>query len=86
MFGLACWRGNLPDETRAYVRTITGRSVDEWARGAAEDPMDPPKKVPCDQWVNRVPVQPGITVTVQERTVGAPWGLQLIGNWSEFRR
>jgi hypothetical protein len=24
--------------------------------------MDPPKQVPCDQWVNRVPVQPGITV------------------------
>jgi len=26
-------RGNLPGETRAYVRIITGRSVDEWARG-----------------------------------------------------
>jgi hypothetical protein len=35
--------------------------------------------------VKRAPVQPGITVTVQERSPGGPWGLQLIGNWSESK-
>jgi hypothetical protein len=76
-------RGNLPGETRAYVRIITGRSVEEWARGNVDEPLDSPKQLPCEQLMNRVPVQPGITVTIRERTVGGPWGLQLIGNWSE---
>ena len=77
-------RGNLPGETRAYVRIITGRSVEEWARGNVDEPLDSPKQLPCEQLMNRVPVQPsGITVTIRERTVSGPWGLQLIGNWSE---
>ena len=76
-------RGNLPGETRAYVRIITGRSAEEWARGNVDEPQDSPKQHPCEQLINRVPVQPGITVTIRERTVGGPWGLQLIGNWSE---
>jgi hypothetical protein len=33
--------------------------------------------------MNRLPAQSGITVTIREKTVGGPWGLQLIGNWSE---
>ncbi len=76
-------RGNLPGETRAYVRTITGRSAEEWARGNADEPVDPPNQLPCEQLMSRVPVQPGITVTIRERTVDGPWGLQLIGSWSE---
>jgi Transglycosylase SLT domain len=77
-------RGNLPGETRAYVRIITGRSAEEWARGTVDEPLEStPKQLPCEQLINRVPVRPGITVTIRERTVGGPWGLQLIGNWSE---
>ena len=33
--------------------------------------------------MNRLPAQSGITITIREKTVGGPWGLQLIGNWSE---
>jgi hypothetical protein len=77
--------GNLPGETRAYVRIITGRPVDEWARGTGEDRVDPLHRSPCGDLVKRAPVQPGITVTVQERSPGGPWGLQLIGNWSESK-
>jgi len=76
-------RGNLPGETRAYVRIITGRSAEEWARGNVDEPIEAPKQPPCEQLMSRAPVQPGITVTTQERTVGGPWGLQLIGSWSE---
>jgi len=76
-------RGNLPGETRAYVRAITGRSAEEWARGNVDEPVDSPKQLPCEQLMNRLPVQPGITVTIQDRTVGGPWGLQLVGSWSE---
>jgi hypothetical protein len=76
-------RGNLPPETQAYVRIITGRSAEEWARGSVNEPAESPKQLPCEQWMNRQPAQSGITVTIRERTVGGPWGLQLIGNWSE---
>ena len=76
-------RGNLPGETRAYVRIITGRSVEEWARGNVDELVDSPKQLPCEQLMSRVPVQPDITVTIRERTMDGPWGLQLIGSWSE---
>jgi Transglycosylase SLT domain len=76
-------RGNLPGETRAYVRIITGRPVEEWALGNVDEPLGSPRQLPCEQLMNGAPVQPGITVTIRERTVSGPWGLQLIGNWSE---
>ena len=76
-------RGNLPGETRTYVRVITGRSAEEWARGNVDELIDSPKQLPCEQLPSPVPVRPGITVTIQERTAGGPWGLQLIGSWSE---
>ena len=31
--------GELPGETRAYVRIVTGRSAEEWARGGAREEM-----------------------------------------------
>jgi len=76
-------RGNMPGETRAYVRIITGRSVEEWAQNNVDELANSPKQLPCEQLMSHLPVQPGITVTIRERTVGGPWGLQLIGSWSE---
>jgi hypothetical protein len=66
--------GNLPGQTRAYVRIITGRPVDEWVRGTGEDRVDPQNRSSCDHLVKRAPVQPGITVTVQERSPRGPLG------------
>jgi hypothetical protein len=76
-------RGNMPAETRAYVRIITGRSVEEWAHVNVDELANSPKQLACDQLAGGMPVQSGITVTIRDRTVGGPWGLQLIGSWSE---
>jgi hypothetical protein len=77
-------RGNLPGETRAYVRIITGRSAEEWARGNIVDELvGPSRLLPCDQLASGVRTSPGITVTTRQRTSAGEWGLQLLGNWSE---
>ena len=79
-------RGNLPGETRAYVRIITGRSAEEWAQGnIVDEVIGQSRQLPCDQLANGVRIQPGIIVTTRERTVSGEWGLQLLGNWSESR-
>ena len=75
-------RGNLPGETRAYVRIITGRPAEEWAQGnIVDEVIGQSKQLPCDQLVTSVRSQPGIIVTTRERS--GEWGLQLLGNWSE---
>ncbi|WP_283807322.1 lytic transglycosylase domain-containing protein [Bradyrhizobium sp. Tv2a-2] len=40
----------LPQETRAYVRIVTGRSVEEWAAGTQTNLVETPslEVVPCD--------------------------------------
>jgi hypothetical protein len=78
-------RGQLPGETRAYVRIITGRAADDWARGVIEDPVDPQKRLPCTEVVTHAPLQPRNAVSVEEKTDWGPWGLQLVGNWSEAK-
>jgi len=86
-------RGPLPGETRAYVRIITGRVAEEWARGPADDRMDWQKGVPCSELARRLPQAPLNAVSVQIRnalgdevkTEWGPWGLQLIGNWSQAK-
>jgi hypothetical protein len=88
-------RGNLPGETRAYVRIITGRTADEWAKVGASEPRETHVGViPCDQIAKIIagsreaslpprspaPAQPGA-----DAAAWGPWGLQLVGNWSESR-
>ena len=77
-------RGGLPEETRAYVRIITGKSVEEWSRGPVEDRVDPQKWLPCSELAKRAPSQPP-SINVEEKTGWGPWGLQLTGNWSEIK-
>src|SRR5258706_6852627 len=47
-------RGKLPGETRAYVRIITRRSAEEWARGNVDEPQDSPKQLPLQPLINPV--------------------------------
>src|SRR6185437_9453239 len=75
-------RGQLPNETRAYVRIITGRPAEEWI-GAKETLPDGPTGN-CMQaaklaapTVERPSADPNANL--------APWGLQLIGDSSESR-
>jgi hypothetical protein len=78
-------RGQLPGETRAYVRIITGRPAEDWARGSLEDHVDRPNWLPCGELAKRSPMAPRIAVRVEEKTDWGPWGLQLTGNWSEAK-
>jgi hypothetical protein len=68
----------LPNETRAYVRIVTGRTAEEWLRDETRRP------VPAD--VDRT------TFSVSKTAYGgdvnpteATWGLQLVGDSSESR-
>jgi hypothetical protein len=76
-------RGELPNETRAYVRIVTGRHAEEWMGGSKEMLLDRPTG-PCAQVAKRAP--PTVEVhTVDVNVNLAPWGLQLIGDSSESR-
>jgi len=79
-------RGGLPGETRAYVRIITGRPADEWARGAVEDRVDPQQWLTCTE-LNRTASlsRPRKAADVETKTDWGPWGLQLAGNWSQAK-
>lgn len=78
-------RGGLPSETRSYVRVITGREAEEWARGATDDKVDPQKWLPCREFARRAPSELRNTIRVEDKTDWGPWGLQLVGGWSEAK-
>jgi hypothetical protein len=79
-------RGGLPGETRAYVRIITGHSAEEWA---APEPPDAdaglPKGIPCTQIARLLTTPSARAPRVRTQTTWAPWGVQVLGNWSEAR-
>jgi len=76
-------RGGLPGETRAYVRIVTGRSVEEWAgpEPSKWEGAEIPKGVPCAQLVNLVTTAP--SAPAPPGAPWAPWGVQIAGNWSQ---
>ncbi len=71
------WLGGrrpLPPETRAYVRLVTGRSVDEWAGGQSPQTEAPSVEVvPCNV--------PATTLLKSEpdRSPPKPWGVEVVG-------
>jgi hypothetical protein len=72
-------RRPLPGETRAYVRLVTGRPVEEWARGQT-NPLETRslKVVPCDLpaagWVH-----PNRDASARTETI-KPWGVEVVGS------
>ena len=79
-------RGGLPGETRAYVRIITGRPAEDWARGSVEDRVDLQQWLTCTELARTASLAPPRkAASVREKTDWGPWGLQLTGNWSEAR-
>ena len=75
--------GSLPLETQAYVRFITGRSVEEWRPGAGDMSLDPTTdKTDCLPTVASIrrAAPPALIEGVY-----APFGVQLAGNVSKAR-
>jgi len=74
-------RGQLPRETRAYVRIITGRAAEEWVGVPEEIQHDGPAG-PCTE-ATKSPPKGESHIGVEENTNWGPWGLQLISDSSE---
>jgi hypothetical protein len=79
-------RGGLPEETRAYVLSITGHTADAWASQQAPQwhVSDSPREADCTSL--------GKLITASLRTprpalrsspAWGPWGVQLTANWNE---
>lgn len=84
-------RRNLPAETRAYIRIVTGHPADEWRGGApTELAVNLPGAVPCQDLVRLFAGRPRNAAAPkppQALAVAAPstppWGVQLIGGLSQ---
>src|SRR5450755_2925865 len=74
-------RGQLPRETRAYVRIITGRAAEEWVGAPEEIQVDRPAG-PCTE-ATKSPPKVESNISVEENANWGPWGLQLISDSSE---
>ena len=77
-------RSNLPAETRAYVRIVTGHDVDIWAACAAAV-TQVGSRTECPEHLTAPPASPLTASPRPIRPEWAPWGLQLIGDRSEAR-
>src|SRR5215475_6753935 len=85
-------RGGMPGQTRAYVRAITGRSVEDWAaayRDGVARPDDTLRKPSCTDVMVVIRQEPNIFVAELERRVAegaaAPWGVQLTAGFSRAK-
>jgi hypothetical protein len=76
------WLGSrkpLPRETRAYVRIVTGRSVEEWTAGGQTDSLEMSSlEIPCDSPVTALN-QPKPAATSPSVEAPKPWGVEIVG-------
>ena len=80
-------QGELPNETRAYVRFVTGRDAEEWIGSGSSNAAG------ASVTVEAAEPQSCLVVTAELRRGGgggavaaeiwAPWGVQLAGNFSK---
>jgi hypothetical protein len=84
-------RGALPGETRAYVRIITGRQAEDW-KDAQDETVRLANPVACTliasllaapDYPSRRPRSRAASEPQVDASAWGPWGLQLIGSWSE---
>lgn len=72
-------RRPLPGETRAYVRIVTGRSVEQWAAGQKDvAEMPAANGVPCQQ-LTALSVQSSVHAESVKTETLKPWGVELVG-------
>jgi hypothetical protein len=77
-------RSNLPAETRAYVRIVTGHDVEIWAACAAAV-TEVGNRTECPEHLTAPPIKHLDRLATTDEAQWAPWGLQLIGDRSEAR-
>ncbi|SEP69514.1 Sporulation related domain-containing protein [Faunimonas pinastri] len=78
-------KGELAWETRDYVMAITGHPVEEWSKSRADaEPADPAGPSDCKA-LAVILRQPDRNVTTGIRTAYGPWGVQVVGNFSQAR-
>jgi membrane-bound lytic murein transglycosylase MltF len=77
----------MPEETRAYVSAITGRSVEEWAKEGAVAMVTP--KTDCRELVASLQDgSHGFFYELEKRVataLGKPWGVELAAGFSRAR-
>lgn len=71
---------SLPRETRAYVRIVTGRTVDEWATGSQTNPVEMSftDAARCDA-VAAILIQPNHGASSLKAETIKPWGVEIVG-------
>jgi hypothetical protein len=76
-------KADLPDETIAYVQTITGHSVWEWVGpdGVKLDSASLPQDIDCDDVARLLLLSPA-PQNVAPNPAWRPWGVQLAGAWN----
>jgi hypothetical protein len=70
----------LPDETQAYVRLVTGRTIEEWTSGQNVSlNLSALKDLPCDQsGLVLIPLNPA-ALPSQKSAAAKPWGVEVVG-------
>src|SRR5271166_2855327 len=70
----------LPDETQAYVRIVTGRTIEEWTSGQNVSlNLAALKDLPCDQsGLVLIPLNPAMPSS-QKPATAKPWGVEVVG-------
>jgi hypothetical protein len=78
-------RRGLPGETRAYVRIITGHTVEAWAMPQPPQWLasNAPRDMPCLEIAKLIAVRPQTRPAPSSNPAWGPWGIQLAGNWSQ---
>jgi transglycosylase-like protein with SLT domain len=78
-------RRGLPEETRNYVRSVTGHAADAWA---SEQPPQwqvsgSPLNVDCAELSKLITASLRARPALASSPAWGPWGIQLTANWSE---
>ena len=75
----------LPSETKAFVRIVTGRTVEEWTRPEQKIwTVAFPAEIPCDEMM-RLVAKPQSPIKVVPQRPTSTWAVQLFGDRSESK-
>jgi Transglycosylase SLT domain len=77
-------KNSLPQETVEYVQIVTGKPIEEWSSDLSSkwDGVALPKEVPCST-LARLSTEPSSHDMPVPPPTWAPWGVQLLGNWTQ---